>query len=141
MVKLHLEVITPEKVVFKDDIDELFAPTLTGQIGILPNHIELLTKLHHGELIIKNNNQKQSIAVFGGFLEISNNKISILADYAIHARDIDISKSEEARNRAKELMQEKLNNSDFAKAESELLRSLLELRIATKHKRHNISNK
>lgn len=133
-MNLLLEIITPEKVVLKDEVDEVIVPTATGEIAILPNHAELLTKINPGELVIKKNGKNQSFAILGGFLEVINNHISILADYAIRAEDIEIAKVQEAQERAKQKMKQKDTEQNFRVAEAELRKSLLQLKIARKHK-------
>lgn len=133
-MKLYLEIITPEKVVFKDGVDEVIAPTVKGQISILPNHIGLLTQVASGEIIVKREGREYYLAITGGFLEVVNNKVSILADYAVRSEDIEIAKVQEAQKRAKNLMEEKISKKDFAIAESQLRRSLLELKVAQRRK-------
>lgn len=134
-MNLILEIITPEKVVYKNEIDELVAPTVDGQIAIFPNHIGLLTKIVPGELIIRKANSQESLAVTGGFLEVAKNHVSILADYAIRAEDIEIAKTQEAQKRAEKLMTEKTSDRDFRTAQADLVRAITELRVATKYKR------
>lgn len=137
-MNLDFKIITPEKIVFKDEVDEIVVPTRSGEIAILPNHVNLLTQISPGELIVKIGLATQSIAITGGFMEVSDNKISILADYAIKTQDIEISKVQEAKKRAEKIMQEKTSEKDFKIAQGELLKSLLELKVATKHKRRRI---
>jgi F-type H+-transporting ATPase subunit epsilon len=132
-MKLHLEVITPTKVVLSEEVDEIIINTASGEITILPNHIDLLTKLVPGEMIVKTGSKTQSFAVNGGFLEISNNKVSILADYAVRAADIEIAKAKEAKEQAEKVMKNKEVNKAFVVAEAELRKALLELKVATKH--------
>lgn len=134
-MNLILEIITPEKVVYKNEIDELIAPTVDGQIAILPNHIGLLTKIIPGELIIRKANSQEALAVTGGFLEVAKNHISILADYAIRAEDIEVARAQEAQRRAEKLMTEKISDRDFRMAQADLIRAITELRVATKYKR------
>ena len=134
-MNLLLEVITPEKVVFKDEVSEVVVPTVDGEIAILPNHVNLLTQINPGELIIKKGATQQYFAITGGFLEISDNKISILADYAIEAQDIEVAKAQEAKKRAEKIMSEKATGNDFKIAQGELIKAILELRVVTKHKR------
>lgn len=133
-MKLSLEIITPLKVVYKEEVDELVVPTITGEITILPNHVPLLTKIVSGELIVKKGTALQSLAITGGFLEVSKNKITILADYVVRSEDIETEKAEEARKRAEKLLQEKLEEKDFAKAEADLRRSLLELKVSKRRR-------
>lgn len=135
---LYLEIITPEKIVFRDDVNEVIAPTAKGQIGILPNHTSLLTQIVSGELIVKKGNSEQYLAVAGGFLEVNKNKITVLTDYAIHDKDIEVAKTLEAQKRAEKLMKEKTSEKDFAEIQTQLQRSLLELKIAGRRKRKQI---
>ncbi|MDZ4227975.1 MAG: ATP synthase F1 subunit epsilon, partial [Candidatus Levybacteria bacterium] len=85
-----LEIITPEKVIYRDEVNEISVPTLNGAIGILPNHINLLTQINPGEMMIKKGDKLQYLAITGGFLEVQSNKVSIIAEYAIKAQDIEI---------------------------------------------------
>lgn len=133
-MKLLLEIVTPIKIVYKEEVDGLVIPTITGEITILPNHIPLLTKITPGELIVKKGAVLHSLAITGGFLEVSKNKITVLADYAVRSEDIETAKAEEARKRAEKLLQERLEEKDFAKAEADLRRSLLELKVARKRR-------
>lgn len=135
-MNLHLEIITPEKIVFKDDVDEVIAPTSNGQISILPNHIGLLTQIVPGELITKKGQNEYFLAITGGFLEVSRNKVTILADYAIRSEDIEIAKVQEAQKKATKLMEEKISENDFALAQSQIRRSILELKVAQRRRTH-----
>jgi F-type H+-transporting ATPase subunit epsilon len=133
-MKLQLEIITPTKVVLSEEVDEITLPTSNGEISILPNHIDLLTKVTPGEMVIKRGSKTDYFAIMGGFLEISNNKVSILADYAAHAEDIEIAKVEEAKERAQKAVKEKKTEEDFRVAQLELGKSLLQLKVARRHK-------
>jgi F-type H+-transporting ATPase subunit epsilon len=132
-MKLFLEIITPTKVIFQEEIEELTINTSNGQISILPGHVDLFTKVMPGEAIVRIGNKIQSLAVTGGFLELSKNKISILADYAIKAEDIDISKVEEAKQRAEKAMKEKIKEQEFESLQDDIRRASLQLKIARKH--------
>lgn len=134
-MNLLLEIITPEKVIFKDEIDEVIVPTENGEIAILPNHINLLTQVNPGELIIKKGSGQQHLAITGGFLEVQNNKISILAEYAVKAQDIEVALSMEAKKRAEKVMREKSTDNELKIAQAEMIKAILELKVATKHKR------
>lgn len=134
-MNLILEIITPEKVVYKDEIDEAVVPTVDGEIAILPSHINLLTQINPGELIIKKGSTQQYLAITGGFLEVRENKISILADYAVKAQDIEVARAMEAKKRAEKIMSEKASDNDLRVAQAEMIKAILELKVATKHKR------
>lgn len=137
---MHLEIITPEKTVLSEEIDELLVPTERGQIGILPHHINIVTQLTAGEIIIKSKNHENSIAVSGGFLEVNNGKLTLLSDYAEHAKDIDTEKASDAAQKAKELLKhkrEELSEEDIIRIEAELRLSLLQQHIAQRHRRRS----
>jgi F-type H+-transporting ATPase subunit epsilon len=136
-MKLFLEIITPTKVVLSEEVDEITLPTVNGEISILPNHIDLLTKIKPGEMTIHRNGKIELFAITGGFLEISSNKVSILADHAIHADNIEIAKAEQAKERAEKAMKDKASDKDYAVANAELRKALLELKVARKHKVRN----
>jgi F-type H+-transporting ATPase subunit epsilon len=135
---MHLTIITPEKTVLKEEIDELLVPTIKGQIGILPHHINLVTQIVPGEMIIKFNKKERFYAVTGGFLEVNRDKITVLADYAEHAQEIDALKAHEAQKRAEDILSKKreiLTREEIIQLEAELRRSLLQQHIAQRHKR------
>lgn len=134
-MNLQLEIITPDKVVLKDTVDEIVVPTISGEITILPNHTPLLTRMKEGELIIKKSQKVSYFAILGGFLEVQNNNVNILADYAVRAEDIEVAKAKEAEERAKNAMKQKANLRDFAMAESDLRKAILELKVARRHRR------
>lgn len=134
---MHLDVITPVNKLLSLDVEEIIAPTVQGQITVLPNHISLFTKLAPGELIVKSKNQTSYLAVTGGFLEIHNNQVNLLADYAVRSEEIDTQKAIEAQKRAEEVLKrrgEQVSEKDLAMAQSELRRSILELDIANRRK-------
>lgn len=134
-MNLLLEIVTPEQKVYKDEVSEVIAPTVKGEIAILPNHINLLTQIKPGEIIVKKGTSLQSIAIIGGFLEVNGNKITILADYAVKAQDIEIASAQEAKKRAEKVMSEKASDNELRIAEAELIKAILELKVATKHKK------
>ncbi len=134
--KLNLEVITQEKSVFKDEVDLILAPGHYGQIGILPGHIGLLTKLQAGELYIVKGPTVQILAVTGGLLDVHDNIVSVMADNASRADEIDIKKVEAAMKAAKETLKQKLSTKEFAIAEADLRKAVLELKVVKKRHHH-----
>lgn len=132
---MHLSIVTPEKTVYAGDIDELIVNTASGELTILPHHVNLFTKIMPGEVSIKAAQKNQFLAVTGGFLELSSNKATILADYAVRAEEIEVSKAIEAQKRAEETIkkaQEGISERDFATAQADLRKALLELHVARK---------
>ncbi|MFH0943478.1 MAG: ATP synthase F1 subunit epsilon [Candidatus Beckwithbacteria bacterium] len=134
--KLHLTVITQEKKVLEDDVDIVLAPGFAGQIGLLPGHIGLLTKLEPGELYIIKGPSMMVLAVSGGLLDIHNDSVSVMADSATRADEIDIAKVEVAKQKAEEALREKLSDKEFIIAEADLRKAVLELKVAKKRYRH-----
>lgn len=135
---MQLELITPEKVVLSQEIDELILNTPKGQIAILPHHANLLTKISPGEMIVKHRDKELYLAVTGGFLEISNGKISILADFAVKSEEIVVEQALKAQERAKDTLKKKeegISERDYALASSELQKAIAQLHVANKRKR------
>ncbi len=131
---LNLSIITPEKEILSQEVDELTVPTTSGELTILPQHAALLTQLSPGELHIKLNGKTDLFVVVGGFLEVNNDTVSILADYAVHGKDISEAQAQLAKDRAEKAMNEKKSDVDFAQAEAEFRRAILELKVARRQK-------
>lgn len=130
MAKLSVEVVTGERVVLReDDVDMVLAPGAEGQLGILPSHAALLTLLSTGEMLIRKGGNEQWVAVFGGFLEVLDDKVIVLADTAERAEEIDLARAEAARRRAEETLREASERRSLAEAEAALRRSLIRLQI------------
>jgi F-type H+-transporting ATPase subunit epsilon len=131
--KLELEVVTPDRLVAKETVDIVMAVGALGEFGILPNHIPFLTTLQPGELRFRKDGQLEYMAVTGGFAEVSNNKVTILAEAAERAREIDIDRAKRAKERAeRRLARAKAEAIDYLRAEAALKRSLIRLNIAEK---------
>src|SRR5438045_7051606 len=92
---LHVEVVTAERSLYSGEADMIVAPGGLGQLGILPHHAALLTTLKPGTLEIRKNGAEETLFVSGGFLEVSNNKVTVLADTAEHAENIDEARAQE----------------------------------------------
>ncbi len=129
------KIITPEREVFRAEIDEAMIPTKNGQIGILPNHIPLVSLVVPGEILIKKNGEEIFLAVSGGVVEIDGKNVTLLADTAEYIDEIDEARAEEARQRAKERMKEKsLNEEEFAYLSGKIEKELARLRVKKKYK-------
>lgn len=131
---IHFEITTPERTVYRDDIDQVSIPTSTGEITILPHHIPLVSQLAPGDLMIKKGEEIFHMAVAGGFVEVhKGDSVVILADMAERAEEIDIAKAEEAQERARKIMATEFNDSEkFAQASALLEKSMVRLRIANR---------
>lgn len=134
MAQLHLKVVTPEKLVLDEEVSQVNVSTEEGQIGILPNHANLMAKLEPGELVIKRSGKVDSLAVGDGFLQVSNNSLTIMTDLATYEKDIDEKAVEDARKRAQAALEEKLSSEEYAETLAVLEKSLAQLRVKRRHK-------
>jgi len=127
--------VTPEKTVFEDSIDQVTLPTQEGEITVLPEHIPLIAVLAPGELTIKQDGKEIAMAVSGGMIEVRKNELTILADTAERAEEIDIKRAEEARERAEKLKDEKIrmDETEYAAVASLMERNLARIKVAKKH--------
>jgi len=130
---IKLEIVTAERVVFSGEVDEIIAPGVEGQLGILPHHSPLMTMLQAGELVAKKGGQDDIMAIAGGFLEVRPDRVIVLADAAERAEEIDIKRAETAKKRAEERLRDrKAIGLDEASAEAALKRALARLSVAEK---------
>lgn len=134
MAKLQVELVTAEGRVFSEEADFVLAPGIEGDLGVLPQHIALLTPLRTGQVTIRNDDAEHNIFVAGGFLEVLPDKVTILADAAERAEDIDEARAEESRKKAQELLTQDVTNVDAALA---LERATLRLRVAEVRRRRH----
>jgi len=126
---MHVEVVTAERKLYSGEADAVQAPGSEGQLGILPRHAALLTTLASGGLRIGLAGAEETIYVSGGFLEVSNNNVTVLADAAEHAEDIDQARAEEARRLAQERLAQTQSNVERAQLEAALQRAVTRLRV------------
>jgi len=135
---IKFKIVTPEKVVYEDEIIQVTIPTTDGEITVLENHIPLVSVLKSGDLIIKDKDGEHHMAVAGGFLEVNaNNEIVILADNAERAGEIDLERAEEARKRAEEQMKQSKagEDIDFAKLQAVIDREMNRIRVGKKYRK------
>ncbi len=129
-MQLNLEIVTPDKLVLSVEADYVAAPGVDGEIGILPKHIALLSALSLGELHYKIGEETYWVFISGGFLEVANNKVSILAEAAELAEDIDKNRAESAKERAKKYLESQEGNIDKIRARKALQRAEARLEVA-----------
>jgi len=132
---LRLEIVTAERTVFADDVSEVVAWGVEGQLGILPHHAPLMTMLQSGDLLIKKDDEEHYLAISGGFLEVRPDKVIILADACERAEEIDVERAEAARRRAEEILKTRPPETDTAVAEAALRRSLARIKVAERRRR------
>jgi F-type H+-transporting ATPase subunit epsilon len=137
MNKFRFQLITPEKIAFEDEIEEANLPTVEGEIGILPNHIPLLSILKAGEIRLKKGGEIVYLATSGGCIEVNPTGVRVLADSAERAEEIDEMRAIEAKNQAEKLMKEAADDVSFADATAYLERSLARIKVAGRKKKHH----
>ena len=142
MAKLHLKLVTPEKVVFEEEFDSLTMDTAMGQITILPNHAPLVSALAAGEIVVRKDKKESYVYVAGGFVTVEKgSKVIILADAAEHHYEIDEQRAIEAKARAEKALKEStMSAEEVAETEAALVRSIARLNIVRRrsHRRGHV---
>ena len=133
---LHLEIVTPERLAYEDDVDMVIAPGSEGELGILPHHAPLLSTLGVGELRIRKGGDEEAFAVVGGFVQVRPDKVVVMAETADMASEIDLEKAEEARREAERALEAGFHEgADLAMARAQLQQALLRIRVAERRHR------
>jgi F-type H+-transporting ATPase subunit epsilon len=133
---LSVEIVTIERTLLTEEgIDEVIAPGVEGELAVLPQHAAFMTMLKPGELVLKKGNDEIPFAVTGGFFEVLNNKVIVLADAAERADEIDVVRAEQARERARLAIERRESTEDLAAAAAALQRALIRLRVAEQRRR------
>jgi F-type H+-transporting ATPase subunit epsilon len=133
--KLTLEIVTPDRALLREEVDEVVVPGSEGDFGVLPGHTPLLSMLKIGELWYRQGQEKHFLAVAFGFVEVLPDRVTVLAQVGERAQDIDIARAERAKQRAEQrLAQPQLTqvDLDIERARIALLKSLLRLQVATR---------
>ena len=127
----HLQIITPEKTVFDDDVDKITLPTATGQITVLPHHIGLVTQIEPGELIYKKSQKESHLAAGYGFAQIGKDNVKVIVDLATPEEEIEEKRIEEAKKQAEVALKQKhtLSEEEYATTAANLQKALAQLKI------------
>lgn len=134
--KIKLRLVTPSRMLMDEEVDEVTAPGALGEFGVLPNHISFLSLLEIGAMSYKQGTAKRLLAVSGGYAEVLDNVMTVLAPAAEFAEEIDTERAQMAKERAeKQLAEINQEESDFTAAEGALRRALIRLRVAGKEER------
>jgi F-type H+-transporting ATPase subunit epsilon len=131
---LKLEVVTPDGKVYSEDVEMVTLTGSLGEMGILPQHVRLMTEMVPGELAVQKDGRQHFLAVGAGLVEVSARRVAILTDMAVAAESIDEAKAEEARRRAEARLKEKLADEEVASTNAALARSLAQLRVKRRHR-------
>jgi F-type H+-transporting ATPase subunit epsilon len=132
---LKLEIVTPDSKAFSDEVEMVTLPGAEGELGIYPQHVPLLTQIVPGEIVIRKGGRDLFLAVGEGFVEITGERIAIMADMAIQAENIDEARAEEARRRAEARLAEQLDDEEAAMVNAALAHSLAQLKVKRRHVR------
>lgn len=133
---LNLQIVTAEKTIFDDDVDIVTVPGEAGEMGILPRHAPLLSGLKAGELRYRRGGDEEFLAIGGGFIEVLNNKVIVLADSAERSEEIDLERAESARRKAEQTLEARgeLSIEQLAAAEAALRRALVRIDIVRRRR-------
>ncbi len=131
---LQLEIVTPEAIVYSEAVDMVTLPGIEGQMGVLPQHVRLMTQMVPGELIVCKDGHEDYLAVGEGLVEITNDHVSIVTNMAVTLESIDEAAVEEARQRAALRLREKLSSEEVASVNAALARSLAQLHVKRRHR-------
>jgi F-type H+-transporting ATPase subunit epsilon len=126
---LRLEIVTAEGSVYNEDVEMVTLPGVTGQFGVYPQHVPLITQLVPGEITVRKDGRDVFLATGAGLIEVRSTSVTILTDLAVQADKIDEAKAEEARRRAEARLKDKLSDEEVAHVNASLARSLAQLRV------------
>lgn len=130
---LKLEIVTPEAKIFSDDVDMVTLTGSDGEMGILPQHMPLMTQLVAGEIIARKDDKNIFLAVGDGFVQVTGERVSILTDMAIAADDIDEARTEEARRKAEARLSQKISDEEAAQVQAALAHATTQLKVKKRH--------
>jgi F-type H+-transporting ATPase subunit epsilon len=126
---MRLEVVTPDGPVYSEDVEMVTLTGVEGEIGILPQHVRLMTQMVPGEVVVHRRGRDEYLAAGGGLVEVTARRVTIATDMAVAAERIDEARAEEARRRAEARLREKLSDEEVASVNASLARSLAQLRV------------
>jgi F-type H+-transporting ATPase subunit epsilon len=131
---LKLEIVTPQAIVYSEDVHMVTLPAAEGEMGVYPGHVRLITQVVPGEIIVTKDGAESALAVGEGLIEVTPTRVSILTDMAIRAENIDEAKVEEARQRAAARLQEKISDEEVATVNASMVRALAQLQVRRRHR-------
>lgn len=134
MTTFLLEIVTPTGSVYSGAIEMVTLPTATGQIGVYPLHVPLLTRMVPGEMIVRRRGRDEFLAVGQGLVEVTGDRVSIVTDMAIAVDKIDEARVQEARRQAEARLRDKISDEEVATVNASLARSLAQLRVKARHR-------
>ena len=133
---IQLEIVTPERLVYQDEVDSVNVPGVEGELGILPHHAPLVSTLGYGELRIRKGGAEESFAIVGGFVQVRPDKVVVMAETADLASEIDLERAQEARREAERALETGYTEgADLSAARAALQQALMRIRVAERRHR------
>ncbi len=136
MATLKLKVVTPESLIFEDDVEEVYLFTPNGEIGILPHHVNLMSQITAGELRIKKSGKVTHMATGGGMLQMVDNTLSVLTDLAEEASEINEKEATDAKKRAEDALTQTQTDEEYAITLANLEKALAQLKVKRRIRSH-----
>jgi len=131
----HLDIVTPQREVYSHEADSITVPTTQGTVGVLPKHTNLFSLLTEGEIKIQEKNKSTFLAIGGGFMEVSHDRVLILVSRAVHADELNEAEIKKAQTEARDLLKQKGKIEERAAAQAMLRRSVIEMAVLRRHKK------
>ena len=134
-MNIKFKIVTPEKTVFEDIVNQATLPVADGEVTILPNHRSYIASLKAGEAMLRKGEEEILLCISGGFIEFHNNELIVLADTAERAEEIDLKRAEEGRRKAEELKNQRvsMDESEYARVAAAIQKESARIRVARKH--------
>ena len=135
---LHVDIVSAEHEIYSGDAEMVFAPLTTGEVGVLPGHTPLLGRMKAGEVRVRSDNEEHHFYVSGGLLEIQPHIVTILADTALRARDLDEAAALQAVQSAERTLKDQQAGIDYAKVQAELAEAMARLRVIRRFRERGV---
>jgi F-type H+-transporting ATPase subunit epsilon len=129
---LHVDIVSAEKEIYSGTAEMVFAPLATGEVGVLPRHAPLIARMKPGEVRVRTSSEELQFFVSGGVLEVQPHVVTVLADTAIRAKDLDEAAAQAAKQRAEEALKDRKADIDYAQAQADLAQAIAQLRSIRK---------
>jgi len=129
---MHIDIVSAEEEIFSGTVEAVFAPLVSGEVGIYPRHTPMIGELKAGEVRVRSGEEEESFFVSGGILEVQPHIVTVLSDTAIRAHDLDEATALEAKRQAEEAMADRKAELDFARAQAELAEAIAQLNMIRK---------
>ena len=129
---LHVDIVSAEKEIYSGTAEMVFAPLSTGEVGVLPRHAPLIARMKPGEVRVRTSSEELQFYVSGGVLEVQPHVVTVLADTAIRAKDMDEAAAHAAKQRAEEAIKDRKDDINYAQAQADLAQAIAQLHFIRK---------